>query len=130
MTTVAEETTRAQSYLAGRLEEQSKVLQELKAGQQQIIEMIDRTNARTNERIDQTNARIDRTNEQTNERIDQANARTNERIDQTNERLDRLNARIDRMLLTGWIVGGAVITAQMGMLGTLIVLTIRMGSGS
>ena len=105
MTTVAEETTRAQSYLAGRLEEQSKVLQELKAGQQQIIEMIDRTNARTNERIDQANAR-------------------------TNERIDRLNARIDRMLLTGWIIGGAVITTQMGMLGTLIVFTIRLGSGS
>ena len=112
MTTVAEETTRAQSYLAGRLEEQSKTLQELKAGQQQIIEMIDRTNARTNERIDRTN-----------ERIDQANT-------QTNERIDRLNARIDRMLLAGWIVGGAVITTQMGLLGTLIVFTIRMGSGS
>ena len=123
MTTVAEETTRAQSYLAGRLEEQSKVLQELKAGQQQIIEMIDRTNARTNERIDQANAR-------TNERIDQVNARTDQANARTNERIDRLNARIDRMLLTGWIIGGTIITAQMGMLGTLIVLTIRMGSGS
>ena len=123
MTTATEETTRAQSYLEGRLEEQSKILQELKAGQQQIIQLIDQTNARTNERIDQANAR-------TNERIDQANARTNERIDQTNERIDRLNARIDRMLLTGWVIGGAIITAQMGMLGTLIVLTIRMGSGS
>lgn len=105
MTTATEETTRAQGYLEARLEEQSKTLQELKAGQRQIIEMIDRTNARTNDRIDRTN-------------------------EQTNDRIDRLNARIDRMLLTGWIIGGAVITTQMGMLGTLIVFTIRMGSGS
>ena len=113
MPTAAEETARAQGYLDARLEERSKILQELKAGQQQIIEMLDRTNARTNERIDQANARIDR-----------ANTRTNARI-------DRLNERFDRIMLAGWIAGGvAIITAQMGMLGTLIVLTIRMGSGS
>lgn len=83
MTTAAEETARAQGYLEGRLEEQSKTLQDLKAGQQQII-----------------------------------------------ERIDRLNDRVDRMMLAGWVIGGAVITAQIGMLGTLIVFTIRMGSGS
>lgn len=83
------------SRMAGRLDEQSKTLPELNAGQQRMIEMIDRANARTNERI------------------------------------DRLNERVDRIMLAGWIAGGvAIVTAQMGMLGTLIVLTIRLGSGS
>lgn len=83
MTTVDAETARNQGYLEGRLDEQSKTLQDLKAGQQQII-----------------------------------------------ERIDRLNDRVDRMMLAGWIIGGTVITAQMGLLGTLIFLVIRMGSGS
>ena len=103
MTNVAKETARAQGYLAGRLYEQSKMregadysrpagrsdeqsetLQELKAGQRQI-----------------------------------------------NARIDRLNERFDRIMLAGWIVGGvAIVTTQMGMLGTLIVFTIRLGSGS
>ena len=76
MTTVDAETARNQGYLEGRLEEQSKTLQDLKAGQQQIIE------------------------------------------------------RIDRMMLAGWVIGGAIITTQMGLVGTVILFAIRMSSGS
>ena len=101
MTTVDAETARNQGYLEGRLEEQSKTLQDLKAGQQQIIHLIDRTN-------DQTNDRIDR----------------------LNDRIDRLNDRIDRMMLAGWVIGGAIITTQMGLVGTVILFAIRMSSGS
>ena len=98
MTTMDAETARNQGYLEGRLEEQSKTLQDLKAGQQQIIHLIDRTN-------DQTNDRIYR----------------------LNDRIDRLN---DRMMLAGWIIGGAIITTQMGLVGTVILFAIRMSSGS
>ena len=98
MTTVDAETARNQGYLEGRLDEQSKTLQDLKAGQQQIIE-----------------------------RIDQTNERTNERIDRLNDRIDRLN---DRMMLAGWVIGGAIITTQMGLVGTVILFAIRMSSGS
>lgn len=101
MTTVDAETARNQGYREGRLEEQSKTLQDLKAGQQQIIHLIDRTN-------DQTNDRIDR----------------------LNDRIDRLNDRIDRMMLAGWVIGGAIITTQMGLVGTVILFAIRMSSGS
>ena len=94
MTTVDAETARNQGYLEGRLDEQSKTLQDLKAGQQQIIHLIDRTN------------------------------------DQTNDRIDRLNDRIDRMMLAGWVIGGAIITTQMGLVGTVILFAIRMSSGS
>ncbi len=94
MTTVDAETARNQGYLEGRLDEQSKTLQDLKAGQQQIIERIDQTNERTNERI------------------------------------DRLNERVDRMMLAGWVIGGAIITTQMGLVGTVILFAIRMSSGS
>ena len=94
MTTVDAETARNQGYLEGRLDEQSKTLQDLKAGQQQIIDLIDRTN------------------------------------DQTNDRIDRLNDRIDRMMLAGWVIGGAIITTQMGLVGTVILFAIRMSSGS
>ena len=80
MTTVDAETARTQGYLEGRLDEQSKTLQDLKAGQQQII-----------------------------------------------ERIDRLN---DRMMLAGWVIGGAIITTQMGLVGTVILFAIRMSSGS
>lgn len=80
MTTVDAETARNQGYLEGRLDEQSKTLQDLKAGQQQII-----------------------------------------------ERIDRLN---DRMMLAGWVIGGAIITTQMGLVGTVILFAIRMSSGS
>jgi len=90
MTTVDAETARTQGYLEGRLDEQSKTLQDLKAGQQQIIE----------------------------------------RIDQTNERIDRTNKRIDQMMLAGWVIGGAIITTQMGLVGTVILFAIRMSSGS
>ena len=83
MTTVDAETARNQGYLEGRLDEQSKTLQDLKAGQQQII-----------------------------------------------ERIDRLNDRIDRMMLAGWVIGGAIITTQMGLVGTVILFAIRMSSGS
>lgn len=83
MTTMDAETARNQGYLEGRLEEQSKTLQDLKAGQQQII-----------------------------------------------ERIDRLNDRIDRMMLAGWVIGGAIITTQMGLVGTVILFAIRMSSGS
>ena len=83
MTTVDAETAHNQGYLEGRLEEQSKTLQDLKAGQQQII-----------------------------------------------ERIDRLNDRIDRMMLAGWVIGGAIITTQMGLVGTVILFAIRMSSGS
>ena len=76
MTTVDAETARNQGYLEGRLDEQSKTLQDLKAGQQQIIE------------------------------------------------------RIDRMMLAGWVIGGAIITTQMGLVGTVILFAIRMSSGS
>ena len=80
MTTVDAETARNQGYLEGRLDEQSKTMQDLKAGQQQII-----------------------------------------------ERIDRLN---DRMMLAGWVIGGAIITTQMGLVGTVILFAIRMSSGS
>ena len=80
MTTVDAETARNQGYREGRLDEQSKTLQDLKAGQQQII-----------------------------------------------ERIDRLN---DRMMLAGWVIGGAIITTQMGLVGTVILFAIRMSSGS
>lgn len=80
MTTVDAETARNQGYLEGRLDEQSKTLQDLKAGQQHII-----------------------------------------------ERIDRLN---DRMMLAGWVIGGAIITTQMGLVGTVILFAIRMSSGS
>ena len=80
MTTMDAETARTQGYLEGRLDEQSKTLQDLKAGQQQII-----------------------------------------------ERIDRLN---DRMMLAGWVIGGAIITTQMGLVGTVILFAIRMSSGS
>ena len=80
MTTVDAETARNQGYLEGRLDEQSKTLQDLKAGQQQII-----------------------------------------------ERIDHLN---DRMMLAGWVLGGAIITTQMGLVGTVILFAIRMSSGS
>ena len=83
MTTMDAETARNQGYLEGRLDEQSKTLQDLKAGQQQII-----------------------------------------------ERIDRLNDRIDRMMLAGWVIGGAIITTQMGLVGTVILFAIRMSSGS
>ena len=83
MTTVDAETARTQGYREGRLDEQSKTLQDLKAGQQQII-----------------------------------------------ERIDRLNERIDRMMLAGWVIGGAIITTQMGLVGTVILFAIRMSSGS
>ena len=76
MTTVGAETARNQGYLEGRIDEQSKTLQDLKAGQQQIIE------------------------------------------------------RIDRMMLAGWVIGGAIITTQMGLVGTVILFAIRMSSGS
>ncbi len=76
MTTVDAETARNQGYLEGRLDEQSKTLPDLKAGQQQIIE------------------------------------------------------RIDRMMLAGWVIGGAIITTQMGLVGTVILFAIRMSSGS
>ena len=76
MTTVDAETARNQGYLEGRLDEQSKTLQDLKAGQLQIIE------------------------------------------------------RIDRMMLAGWVIGGAIITTQMGLVGTVILFAIRMSSGS
>ena len=76
MTTMDAETARTQGYLEGRLDEQSKTLQDLKAGQQQIIE------------------------------------------------------RIDRMMLAGWVIGGAIITTQMGLVGTVILSAIRMSSGS
>ena len=56
MTTLNEETNRTLGYLEGRIDEQSKTLQDLKTGQQQIIERIDRTN----DRIDRTNDRVDR----------------------------------------------------------------------
>ena len=90
MTTVDAETARNQGYLEGRLDEQSKTLQDLKAGQLQIID----------------------------------------RIDQTNERIDRTNKRIDQMMLAGWVIGGTIITAQMGLVGTVILFAIRMSSGS
>lgn len=80
MTTLNEETNRTLGYLEGRIDEQSKTLQDLKTGQQQII-----------------------------------------------ERIDRANDRVDRLLLAGWIIGGAVVTAQFGMLGTLIVFILRSG---
>ena len=83
MTTVDAETARNQGYLEGRLDEQSKTLQDLKAGQQHII-----------------------------------------------DRIDRLNDRIDRMMLAGWVIGGAIITTQMGLVGTVILFAIRMSSGS
>ena len=80
MTALNEETNRTLGYLEGRIDEQSKTLQDLKTGQQQII-----------------------------------------------ERIDRANDRVDRLLLAGWIIGGAVVTAQLGMLGTLIVFILRSG---
>ena len=83
MTTMDAETARNQGYLEGRLDEQSKTLQDLKAGQQHII-----------------------------------------------DRIDRLNDRIDRMMLAGWVIGGAIITTQMGLVGTVILFAIRMSSGS
>ena len=87
MTTLNEETNRTLGYLEGRIDEQSKTLQDLKSGQQQIIE----------------------------------------RIDRMNDRIDRANDRVDRLLLAGWIIGGTVVTAQLGMLGTLIVFILRSG---
>lgn len=80
MTTLNEETNRTLGYLEGRIDEQSKTLQDLKSGQHLII-----------------------------------------------ERIDRANDRVDRLLLAGWIIGGTVVTAQLGMLGTLIVFILRSG---
>ena len=80
MTALNEETNRTLGYLEGRIDEQSKTLQDLKSGQHLII-----------------------------------------------ERIDRANDRVDRLLLAGWIIGGAVVTAQLGMLGTLIVFILRSG---
>ena len=102
MITAAEETARAQGYLEGRLYEQSKM----------------------REGADYSRP-ADRSDEQS-ETLQELKAGQR----QINARIDRLNDRVDRMMLAGWIVGGAVITTQMGMLGTLIVFTIRMGSGS
>ena len=81
---------RVLEYVEKRLDEMMAVVQDLRTGQQQIIAMINQTNAR----IDQTNIRMAEQVLQVNRRIDQ----TNTRIDQTNDRVSETNSRIDRSI--------------------------------
>ena len=97
---------RVLEYVEKRLDEMMAVVQDLRTGQQQIIALIDRTNAR----IDQTNARIDQTNDRMAEQFRQVNARidqTNARIDETNDRFHAVNNRIDRLF---WAAGGSILS--------------------
>ena len=93
---MTEDMPRVLEYVEKRLDEMMAVVQDLRAGQQQIIVLIGQTNAR----IDQTNDRMAEQFRQVNARIDETNARINE----TN---DRINTRIDRLF---WAAGGSILS--------------------
>ena len=90
---------RVLEYVEKRLDEMMAVVQDLRAGQQQIIILIGQTNARINE----TNDRIN----QTNDRMAEQFRQVNDRIDQTNDRFHAVHTRIDRLF---WAAGGSILS--------------------
>ena len=94
---------RVLEYVEKRLDEMMAVVQDLRAGQQQIIVRLDQTNDRMAEQFRQVNARID----QTNDRINETNDRINEINDRINDRFHAVNTRIDRLF---WAAGGSILS--------------------
>ena len=94
---------RVLEYVEKRLDEMMAVVQDLRAGQQQIIILIGQTNARINE----TNDRINQTNDRMAEQFRQVNDRINETNDRINDRFHAVNTRIDRLF---WAAGGSILS--------------------
>ena len=105
--TAEPDATQTLGYLEGRITEQSAMLQQLHtdmtAGFQQL-------------RAESQQLRADMT-----AGFQQLRAESQQlRADMTTG-LQQVNSRIDRVLLTGWIIGGAIIASQIGLVATLIV---------
>ena len=134
--TAEPDATQTLGYLEGRITEQSAMLQQLhtdmtvgfqqlRAESQQL--RADMTAGFQQLRAESQQLRADMTAESQQLRADmtaesqQLRAESQQlRADMTTG-LQQVNSRIDRVLLTGWIIGGAIIASQIGLVATLIV---------
>lgn len=108
MTTLEQEPDHSQGYLEGRLEEQSKALQDLKAGQQELSRRIDAVQQELSRRIDTGLQELSR-------RIDTG-------LQDVRTEIAEVRAGQRQILVTQWIIGGGVITT---LIGGLIALLLR-----
>ena len=108
--------------LEGRADEQAAAIADLRAGQREIMSVMnsrfDNLESRFNSRFD-GDRRMEqplRMDNSINSRIDGVNSRLNSRFESLNSRIDALNSRIDRMFLAMLGIGAA----QIALLITLV----------
>ena len=123
--TAEPDATQTLGYLEGRITEQSAMLQQLHtdmtAGFQQLRAESQQLRADMTAGFQQLRAESQQLRADMTAESQQLRAESQQlRADMTTG-LQQVNSRIDRVLLTGWIIGGAIIASQIGLVATLIV---------
>ncbi len=154
MTTLEQEPERPQSYLEGRLEEQSRTLQDLKAGQVELNRRIDTVQLELIRRMDamhqELSHRMDTMYQELSHRMDTMHRELNQRMDtmyqELSHRMDAMHQELSRRIDTGlqgirdemaegraaqrqlmislWVIGGGIIAT---LIGGLVTLALRGG---